>query len=157
MTPKPLTDVKRLLAEATPLPWDRLGQRIIRGLEGIARCESDGGNLADGWLTEEQIEDEEIANAILIVHAVNTLPDYEAAVDALDDMIHRFNPQNVQNAIAVLRRLRKQGEGFLQTGAAEADSEPYIREVSSGWGTAEPGGEWNASAPPPPPVEEGER
>ena len=65
-----MTDVKRLLATATPLPWWHHKYDLI--------VDALGEPIA-------QVEDSE-ANAALIVHAVNTLPDYEAAVDALESV-----------------------------------------------------------------------
>ena len=79
-----MTEVKRLLAEATPLPWDR--SRPVPERE---------------------------ADAALIVHAVNRLPDYEAAVEALERVVNvwtgsrRFMPNAVADARAALARLRE--------------------------------------------------
>ena len=70
-----MTDVKRLL-DGADLPWHHLGggeqwQRRIY-------APTDGVNLATTWW-----DGNPHPTAELIVHAVNRLPDYEAAVDAL--------------------------------------------------------------------------
>ena len=73
-----MTDVKRLLAEATPLPW---------------------GDPADihygdfGWyvpgcpLGETEDSEQGRADMTLAVHAVNSLPAYEEAVEALERLV----------------------------------------------------------------------
>lgn len=88
-----MTDVKRLLYEATPLPWpEDYGQAI-------------GDDINDP------------ADAALAVYAVNRLPDYEAAVDALERLINvgdalwEDHPpvwmSEADEARAALRRLRE--------------------------------------------------
>lgn len=98
-----MTNVKRLLDEATPLPWDYR-------------------TAADAALYGE--EDEFLwtpANIDLAVNAVNRLPDYEAAVEALERVFNdvgfsesgdpywnftRPEPGGWKQARAALRRLR---------------------------------------------------
>lgn len=100
-----MSDVKRLLDEATPLPWilpnppDGVAEGMIYG--------SDGWAVVDGMLFEgdraERTKDwrqpftrpdgQHLANAALIVYAVNALPDYEAAVDALERLIVQHETQ----------------------------------------------------------------
>jgi hypothetical protein len=108
-----MSRAEELLKQATPLPWGQIGQTIARGLHSVAR-------------TDERMEDEELANAALIVYAVNRLSDYEAAVEALDRLtdyardLCRHNERDhectagaltraegaVEHARAALRRLR---------------------------------------------------
>lgn len=64
-----MTDVKKLLAEATPLPWESVHPQEMRWDAATILPSGTPTNYAD---------------AALIVHAVNHLPDYEAAVDALE-------------------------------------------------------------------------
>lgn len=74
-----MTDVKRLLEAATPLPWHKDldyfydGNREQIGHTG--ECGAAWGHKPWG------------ANARLILYAVNRLPDYEAAVDALERLV----------------------------------------------------------------------
>ncbi len=80
-----MTDVKRLLDEATPLPWrvrDAINERgrieavLVAAPTDVRR----DGIVADtGEFPDRQAK----PDARLIEHAVNHLPDYEAAVDAL--------------------------------------------------------------------------
>lgn len=105
-----MTDVKRLLEQATPLPW-----RVRRSIHG------------DGYRHVQIGKDEsyttldlEPADARLIVTAVNRLPDYEAAVDALarvigaidreaisfEDESMRQSMIEIHEARSALRRLR---------------------------------------------------
>ena len=90
-----MTDVKRLLSEATPLPWFHHKYDLI--------VDDLGEPIA-------QVEDSE-ANAALIVAAVNHLPDYEAAVDALESVLRFAQPEYmsddgaIDNARAALARL----------------------------------------------------
>lgn len=146
-----MADVKALLEQATPLPWHRhaYGHRSIREAAGkVTRSlflvgESVPGGasrkLRDTFTDLTYIHDVEegpsvaltgngpkqTANADLIVHAVNHLPDYEAAVDALERVIRLVpypseqqhgpkwqldNNRKVRDAVdtarEVLRRLR---------------------------------------------------
>lgn len=91
-----MTDVKRLLDEATPLPWyweprsEVLRCRI--GAEGHRRGVGDYAFLSvEEWPDAPEPLDEQ-ANAALIVYAVNHLPDYEAAVDALETIERLLRP-----------------------------------------------------------------
>ena len=78
-----MTDVKRLLAEATPLPWVDAGYYGDHG--DVFGCDLSAGNdrVSTGGGIEGGEGSMSHADAALIVHAVNTLPDYEAAADAL--------------------------------------------------------------------------
>lgn len=87
-----MTDVKKLLAEATPLPWRDAGYDNRH--DDLYGCDLAAGSNA--WITmgggREGGEGSMLhADAALIVHAVNSLPDYEAAVDALDKLGERHH------------------------------------------------------------------
>ena len=71
-----MTDVKRLLDEATPLPWMWL----------IDTHEPPRVFLTNDPKDEQEpiVEGIREPDAALIEYAVNRLPDYEAAVDALE-------------------------------------------------------------------------
>jgi hypothetical protein len=76
-----MSDVKQLLEQATPLPW----RTILPGDTGwkarrYFRCVAFSTKRDEDYTTSPLIP----ADARLIVHAVNHLPDYEAAVDALE-------------------------------------------------------------------------
>jgi hypothetical protein len=75
-----MTDVKRLLDEATPLPWT---------VQHDEDWKTDDVFGADGVpvIGEEYDTERAAPNAALIVAVVNKAPDYEAAVDALDVLI----------------------------------------------------------------------
>jgi len=66
-----------LLEQATPLPW-----RLRRSIHGPKYRHVQIGR--DESYTTLDLEP---ADARLIVHAVNRLPDYEAAVDALERLV----------------------------------------------------------------------
>jgi hypothetical protein len=89
-----MSDAKRLLEEAPPLPWT-----VVRYEHGGGRMHVDRRLLVD--LYDEPSRE-------LVVYAVNRLPDYEAAVEALDDLIHHFRPEAVENGLAALARVREQ-------------------------------------------------
>lgn len=113
-----MTDVKKLLDEATPLPWRDLWEHSdpegdypvgIKGNDGepnnwVVRHDDDLGTPLD-------------KNNALIVHAVNHLPDHEAAVDALKRLTWLADGDQddeewddaYREARAVLRRLRGEG------------------------------------------------
>ncbi len=111
-----MTDVKALLEQASPLPWHRhtYGHRSIRQAAGVVtRALFSVGESVRGGADRElrdtftdlsyvhgDVPDGEgpsialtgngpkqIPNADLIVYAVNRLPDYEAAVDALERLL----------------------------------------------------------------------
>lgn len=114
-----MTDVKRLLDEATPLPWREVWERSdpegdyptgIKGNDGernnwVVRHDDDLGTPLD-------------KNNTLIVYAVNRLPDYEAALDVLERLVRDEYPARplheiaatwgnaTEAEVAVLRRLR---------------------------------------------------
>lgn len=125
-----MTDVKRLLEQATPLPWrispgpevDPTDWVIFGGPPGAdAIWVTNLEEPLTGWATNSTafpparvaMQGME-ANAELIVYAVNRLPDYEAAVDALHAIysgeIGFKNPHHpdIAKAREVLRRLREQ-------------------------------------------------
>jgi len=81
-----MTTAKELRDAATPLPWD-----------------NDSGD----WE-----RDLDATNANLIVYAVNRLPDYEAAVEALDVMLNSTRADELhpawEKARAALARLREE-------------------------------------------------
>lgn len=96
-----MTDVKRLLDEATPLPWKATRKNHWSWIG------------ADDGVPAHQTAvctDARKPDAALIVYAVNRLPDYEAAVDALERLVaFDEDPGNLDaldEARAVLRRLR---------------------------------------------------
>ena len=104
-----MSDVKRLLDEATPLPWRQSGTPekphwYVSGPDVLVH----GPAMERGDHVQETI-DRWTADAALIVHAVNRLPDYEAAVDALaeisDAYPHRSGPlwATARKAVARLR------------------------------------------------------
>lgn len=105
-----MTDVKRLLNEATPLPW-RVWDAPRPGIE------SDGANGGRGEsvvVYGEQNDMEGVQtpeDAALIVHAVNRLPDYEAVAVILERLLDDLEGTNSfadRGARAALRRLRGQ-------------------------------------------------
>lgn len=77
-----MTDMKRLLADATPLPWEARSQShtFARYLLGGRGSEKYPRGVRVG-------EIDNIHNAALAVAAVNAVPDYEAAVDALAGLL----------------------------------------------------------------------
>ena len=124
-----MSEIQKLLDAATPLPWSHRPNHKPYHIVVF------GGRAAhrEGHTTA----DIERANAALIVHAVNSLPDYEAAVDALDwlesattrynaevarapinysqeDAEHAFAKQldAIENAREALRRLRPRAGGL---------------------------------------------
>lgn len=68
------TQVKKLLAEATPLPWDIAPGRYVGWI-------AESGD--DGWVGFAYRK----PDRDLVMHAVNRLPDYEAAVEALEGLL----------------------------------------------------------------------
>ena len=103
-----MSDVQRLLDEASELPWGaEWPQKERATLAYIIRERETGPQVANVLLADD---------ANLIVHAVNRLPDYEAAVDALERLINvgdalwEDHPpvwmSEADDARAVLRRLR---------------------------------------------------
>lgn len=82
-----MTDVNDLLARATPLPWYyERGDRIIAARVGTEGHRRGVGDYALVHFYDLGIEDigSPDANAELVTHAVNRLPDYEAATAALE-------------------------------------------------------------------------
>ncbi len=76
-----MTDVKRLLDEATPLPWGVVMDHSLYDGPMIGAV----GSLGPTSLYVAETANAEVGerDAALIVYAVNRLPDYEAAVEAL--------------------------------------------------------------------------
>ena len=75
-----MSDVKRLLDEATPLPWE-VGKPSLFPA-GRARLTWNGHELfATSWRAKDT------QDADLIVHAVNRLPDYERLADLADEVV----------------------------------------------------------------------
>lgn len=106
-------DVKRLLDEATPLPWTIFEHPLghIVASPPKPNGKRDKVVLTPGMTPEDVAK----ADTALIVHAVNRLPDYEAAVDALERLVTTVEmffagaerDPAVIEARAVLRRLRE--------------------------------------------------
>lgn len=81
-----MIDVKKLLSEAAPRPW-----RSVRGY-GPDKFMPKGYRYVQFGPTEAKADGRGTdqlapADADLIVYAVNRLPDYEAAIDALDALL----------------------------------------------------------------------
>ena len=110
-----MTDVKRLLDEATPLPW--VVQEPGENDPGAGTVFIDTHAYEDG---PEPVIAEPYplgrSDAALIVYAVNHLPDYEALADAAESCLREWDtlgPTGTQDTItehaslrAALRRLR---------------------------------------------------
>jgi hypothetical protein len=108
-----VSDVKRLLDEATPRPW----WELATGSEGFSILPPTGVRGSIARLTNQSFYQDQI-NAQLIVYAVNRLPDYEAAVDALERLERIIAPLRIASeydgiasalsqARAALARLRE--------------------------------------------------
>ena len=79
-----MSDVKRLLNEASPLPWSQDEFDLyLTDAEGEP-VHWDHEGLGATWGKD--------ANPQLILHAVNHLPEYEAAMDALEYIERRLRP-----------------------------------------------------------------
>lgn len=106
------TRAKDLLGAASPLPWSWSEYKTTL-LAGDSEHEWDTDRAVidiDGYEFEMNWRNEE-ADADLIVYAVNRLPDYEAAVDALESLLDlNLGADNastrVREARTTLRRLR---------------------------------------------------
>lgn len=97
------TRAKELLEQATPLPWhstvlpktttDEYGNPVERipSVYGRPRDEVYIVNIGRGYPGARLDGVRKEADAALIVYAVNRLPDYEAAVEALDDVFTRLD------------------------------------------------------------------
>ncbi len=107
-----MSDVKQLLAEATPLPW-RLSGRDVHWERDPSISERSGLGYEIDGPPEASLRGqfEKYADAALIVAAVNRLPDYEAAVDALERVVNAKYTDELSDAIsgchAALDRLRE--------------------------------------------------
>lgn len=99
-----MRDVKRLL-DGAALPWgDGTGDFFIPATS------------RNGYWTNDVHSDRPVADADLIVYAVNRLPDYEAAVETLVQILeHGYMNYELgdpdcaavyENVVAILRRLR---------------------------------------------------
>lgn len=100
-----MTNLKRLLNEATPRPWAMNPWKSGSG--GTASVclvgDSEVRSMAAGATPAP-----EEADAALIAAAVNALPDLLAAVEALEQCIEGFQTvEQWQEARAVLRRVRE--------------------------------------------------
>ena len=82
-----MTDVKRLL-EGADLPWWTSKTETEHSRRIYAP--TDGVNLATTWW-----DGNPHPTADLIVHAVNTLPAYEAAVEALERLVAALEPATI--------------------------------------------------------------
>jgi hypothetical protein len=87
-----VTDVKRLLEQATPLPWRmrEYDHDIVAGPDG----EDEQYVAVDREGLVECVRHRE--DSELILYAVNHLPDYEAAVDALDRIVAKLDQWEVE-------------------------------------------------------------
>lgn len=120
-----MSDVKRLLDEASPLPWADGGyQGVHDEIYGCDLSGAGGACITLGGGREGGEGSMAHGDAALIVHAVNHLPDYEAAADALEGLLTHAVPHlrgetspaamqsdprlwsSVQKGRAALRRLR---------------------------------------------------
>jgi hypothetical protein len=102
-----MSDVKRLLEEATPLPWKPFADKR-HPVEGRVGCVATAPNGATAVCYGTNGTD-----AALIVYAVNRLPDYEAAVEALERCLESwdygdFDRADYEAGRAALARLREQ-------------------------------------------------
>ncbi|HYI66337.1 MAG TPA: hypothetical protein VEW95_05400 [Candidatus Limnocylindrales bacterium] len=112
-----MSRASELLEQATPLPWD-----IEQGFEDAGTPDSHYTRPTDdaAILRLADYEDDPLivrpyADAALIVYAVNRLPDYEAAVEALERLLEANWPGAqigsdgpvVDAAVAALARLRE--------------------------------------------------
>ena len=103
-------EAAELLAAATPLPWyqrtnkhPQLDGRPWGWIQNNTGISSYPGHTGITWSGDGE------KNAKLIVHAVNRLPDYEAAVDALENLIDANEGLDLhggEEAREVLLRLR---------------------------------------------------
>ena len=109
-----MSNVKRLLDEATPLPWG-LG-RSSGPPHYVAKGPKGGGNVLCQVFGSKD-------NADLIVHAVNHLPEYEAAVDALEGLI-----ASVQSSSRQLTEPWGEGQ-WAGVGLFVGDLEPEFGEA----------------------------
>jgi len=100
-----VSEAKRLLEQATPLPWR------VKSQSGTFRRAIEGGPNR-GWVVGEI---RNFHDAALVEEAVNRLPDYEAAVDALESVLGLIEREHTLfddgtpvlfPARAALRRLR---------------------------------------------------
>lgn len=112
-----------LLDEATPLPWR---DHFCKGTDGGDECwqpdphhdlyhpDPDGDGTYGVGGADIMCVDEDCPEVALILHAVNRLPDYEAALDSLSLLLRHFpqvQPGSVAEVVldearAALARLR---------------------------------------------------
>lgn len=81
-----MTDISKLLAEATPRPWIRPWATLEVRAPGAD--DLFGTRLTPNSLQQYQLKAQ--CNLDLAVHAVNALPAYEAAVDALERLADAY-------------------------------------------------------------------
>lgn len=84
-----MTDARRLIDDASPLPW------VWEGSMGGVRTDQ-VAVVATGGFNRTPPPDAE-----LVLYAVNRLPDYEAAVDALAGLVAMFDGNIVGNALVM--------------------------------------------------------
>jgi hypothetical protein len=101
-----MSDVKRLLDEATPLPWTTHGPTL-----------ADFGSYHTIYGPHWKVgEIRDYTDTKLVLHAVNHLPEYEAAVDAIEALLPlceglpaaspiRHRAEKVRAALARLREV----------------------------------------------------
>lgn len=103
-----MTDVKRLLEQATPLPWMADAPPVtldpVEDRWGIFAAARERNTCIALLGTDKQDRND----AALIVHAVNTLPAYEALREAGEHLVEFGpNPTVWRELHAALRRLRE--------------------------------------------------
>lgn len=109
-----MADVKRLLHAATPLPWIRPWADLrVRALGDDDLFGRDVTKADLGGISKAQ------SNLDLAVAAVNRLPDYEAAVDALETLVEDDTYIGLDKARAALARLREQAVAPTSVGGTD--------------------------------------
>ena len=90
-----MSDVKRLLEEATPRPWgtwtDGFYSGVVSEADGYQEDKDRYRPLIFGGEPHEGYIDTNNPDALLAIYAVNRLPLYEAAVEALDRIQQRMS------------------------------------------------------------------
>lgn len=102
-----MTDAKRLLEQATPLPWMAEQPDTESPLWLFAAAREGNTALAHfGVCRGGPVDSRDTADARLILHAVNRLPDYEAALDALEALLATSATYRHPDAPLVLHQAR---------------------------------------------------
>jgi len=115
-----MSEARRLLEQATPLPWT---DHFCHGTAGGDECwqsdphhdifhpDAKGDGSYGTGAADIMCVDEQCPEVNLVVYAVNHLPDYEAALDVLERLVaFDSDPgefEALNDARAVLRRLRE--------------------------------------------------